>query len=229
MSPLISGCVTWNQEVAQGVRELRGTAFQDGIPLKPGMPLIPGKTLTTGAGTWMTVVVGGDALLIHDNTELLLSSRPLAQSHADPATAVDAAPQVTPTATAAGSILGYTLKRGRVLSVFSPGLRSLQTPNATIGIRGTGIYMEYEPGRTYFCTCYGASTLQARNDPSVRESIQALHHDARFIRDATTGPSILEKGPMHNHTDDELILLERLVGRIPPFVQGSSQDEGYGK
>ena len=45
---------------------------------------------------------------------------------------------------------------GAVLSVFSPGeSKTLRTSTATIGIRGTAVYLEAEESRTYVCTCYG--------------------------------------------------------------------------
>jgi len=31
----------------------------------------------------------------------------------------------------------------------------LKTPTATVGIRGTGLYVESQPDLTYVCTCYG--------------------------------------------------------------------------
>ena len=40
----------------------------------------------------------------------------------------------------------------------------LTTQTATIGIRGTGVYVEAEPSQTYFCTCYGIADVAATND-----------------------------------------------------------------
>ena len=51
------------------------------------------------------------------------------------------------------------LLTGSLLSVFGERganqALSVNTSTATIGIRGTGIYMEAEPDLTYLCTCYG--------------------------------------------------------------------------
>ena len=55
-----------------------------------------------------------------------------------------------------------TIVSGRILSVFGPGKLTIDTPLATIGIRGTGVYMEITPYRSYVCLCYGQADLQAK-------------------------------------------------------------------
>ena len=32
-------------------------------------------------------------------------------------------------------------------------------------------------------------------------------------------PMVVQKAEFNNHTDDELVMLEKLVGRVPPFVK----------
>ncbi|MBF0132543.1 MAG: hypothetical protein HQL75_08160 [Magnetococcales bacterium] len=225
LSPLLSGCVTGRKEFSEGVINFQGDVRFDGVAVTHGMKPASGGVITTGVGGRLTVVIGSDALLIHENSELHLIFPPLA---AAAGTVVhDGPPSASPTADAVRRIMGYRLKRGGVLSVFSPGLRTVQTPNATIGIRGTGIYLEYQPGRSYLCTCYGQADMQSVQEPSARETVQATHHDApRFIHDPARGVPVFEKAPMFNHTDDELILLEDLVGRQPPFVSDFSWNGG---
>ena len=66
---------------------------------------------------------------------------------------------------------GFRLVTGAVLTVFSPGRsRQLTTPTATIGIRGTAVYLEAQRGRTYACTCYGEAELGSAFDPAARET-----------------------------------------------------------
>ena len=140
-------------------------------------------------------VIGRDAFLIRERSELLTAGR---------------------------SVLTGSLRlvTGKLLSVFGRGSRSITTPTATIGIRGTGIYIEAEAERTYVCTCYGLVDLQASNMPEARETVMTTHHDApRYIYAHGEMPiKMIEPAPVINHTDAELIMLEALVGRKPPFV-----------
>jgi len=117
------------------------------------------------------------------------------------------------------------LVTGKLLSVFGSGReRRLVTATASIGIRGTGAYLEAEPARTYFCLCYGEADVAATMG-GARESVNTSHHESpRYIygdgRSRTIVPAY-----MSNHTDSELIMLESLVGRSPPntFMQGGGR------
>jgi hypothetical protein len=127
-------------------------------------------------------------------------------------------------ASAKDSILGsLRLLSGRLLSVFGARGRDeplgIRTPTATIGVRGTGVYVESGPDRSYICTCYGATRLAAVGDPASRESVQSEYHDApRYVLGDGAAGKRIEHAPVINHTDMELILIEELVGRIPPFA-----------
>ena len=95
----------------------------------------------------------------------------------------------------------------------------VSSATATIGIRGTGFYIEADPDQTYFCTCYGATEVEANNDPQSRETITASRHDrpVYIVKDGGAGNNIRD-APFVNHTDQELALIETLVGRKTPFV-----------
>src|SRR3972149_10100011 len=72
---------------------------------------------------------------------------------------------------------------------------------ATIGIRGTGVYVEAEPARTYVCTCYGEADLEPADDPAERETVRTVHHDEpRYVR-AKGMPQMIMKAPVGKHTD----------------------------
>lgn len=119
------------------------------------------------------------------------------------------------------------LLTGKVLAVFAPGKpQRVVTSTATIGIRGTGVYTEADPEQTYFCTCYGLTEINAVNDPQSKKTVKATHHDepVYILAKAKEGRSI-RPAPFINHTDQELMLIETLVGREPPFVFPS---EDYG-
>jgi hypothetical protein len=114
---------------------------------------------------------------------------------------------------------GLRIVTGALLSVFAPGrpLR-LSTQTATIGIRGTGVYVEAEPQRTYFCTCYGVADVAATNDSQSKETVKATHHDnpLYILAGEPLGRNV-RRAPFINHTDQELMMIEALVGREPPF------------
>ena len=120
-------------------------------------------------------------------------------------------------------ITGLRVLTGKLLSVF--GRRKagetlgLKTVVATIGIRGTGVYVESEPDQTYVCTCYGQADLASLTDKQSHETVVTRHHDSpRYIlADAPVGEKI-RQAPVINHTDEELELIESLVGRTVPFA-----------
>lgn len=112
------------------------------------------------------------------------------------------------------------------LSLFAGGLLSVsrgtnikvKTITATIGIRGTGFYVTSDPEQTYFCTCYGLTDVTSNFNPNSKETIKADHHDKPvYIVKDVNGDNI-RKAPLIDHTDQELTLIEALVGRTTPFV-----------
>ena len=182
--------------VEKGIYRVRGDVRVNGNPAVEGMEIKAGDVVTTGARSEAVFVSGKDAYLIRANTRFEAQG------------------------TTAGALVltGLRLVTGAALSVFSPGeQKTLRTATATIGIRGTGVYLEAEPTRTYVCVCYGTADLAASMDPSARETVQTRHHEApRYIM-GTGAPQMLMGAPVVNHTDAELTMLESLVGRRPVF------------
>lgn len=85
--------------------------------------------------------------------------------------------------------------------------------------------LESDSEETYIYTCYGTSHLQIKETPDITETVTTQHHEApRFIYAAEKR---IVLAPMFNHSDQELIMLEELVGRVPPFLKsdGSVHDE----
>jgi hypothetical protein len=174
----------------QGVRAAKGDVKVNGKPVTVGGLIRPGDTIEIGKEALASFVVGQDAFLARSNSRVELSGS---------GTLVAALQLVT----------------GGLLAVFGGGEHRLATATATIGVRGTGAYMEAEPWRTYFCLCYGSAEVAATQG-GARESYSTRHHDApRYIygdgRKRTIVPASVS-----NHSDAELILLESLVGRTPP-------------
>lgn len=154
-------------------------------------------TLVTGPGSQAIFVVGKDAFILRENSQLQLSGDNLL---------VD----------------GLRLVAGALLSVFGKSHHSVATPTAVVGIRGTGLYVEAQPDFSYVCTCYGTTVIDAVADPSRTENIKSKHHDApRYVYD----DGRIQPAPFINHTDEELMLIETLVGRTTPFALF---DDSYG-
>ncbi len=181
---------------APGLSRAEGDVRINGRAAKQGQLVRPGDAIETGAGSQAVFIVGRDAYLLRAGGRVETSGSELL---------VDTLRIVT----------------GKLLSVLGPGAKRIETRTATIGIRGTGIYIEAEPERTYVCTCYGTAELQSSQRPEIRETVTTKHHEQpRYIYGGASMPvaQMMGKAPVINHTDAELILLESLVGRKPPFV-----------
>ena len=177
----------------QGVHRLDGDVRINGTGATLGALVQPGDVITTGRNAYIMFVVGRDAYLVRESSRLELQGRSLFVS-------------------------SLRLITGKLLGVYgrSTVRRQLNTRTATIGIRGTGGYLEADPGRTYFCLCYGVADLEPINRPDLRQVYSSMHHDApRFVY-ADGRVDMMENAQMENHTDSELLLLESFVGRRPP-------------
>jgi hypothetical protein len=183
----------------QSIYDLRGPVKVNGQVAAPNTLISPHDTISTGKNGQIIFVVGKDAFLLRENSTLSLAGT---------------------------NILVHTLRlaTGALLSVFGKSEHELVVPNATIGIRGTGVYAEAQPEQSYLCTCYGITEISATGT-SQSERIESRHHDApRYI--TGNGSDRIRPAPFINHTDEELMLIETLVGRTPPF---GLFDDTYGR
>jgi len=182
--------------VRKGVARARGDVRINGKPAKQGMEVKPGDVITTGRNAELVAVIGRDAFLVRADSRIEFAGR--------------ATQRV---------VSSLRIVTGALLSVFAPGgERRIQSPTASIGIRGSGIYVETELNRTYVCTCYGEAELVPVDDPKEAETVRTTHHEQpRYIL-ARGAPRVMTPAPMINHSDAELELLESLVGREPPFA-----------
>ena len=204
IAPLLLRDVLAARKQSSGVVMSKGEVLINGSAARTGALVTPGDRVVTASGGLAVFVVGKDAFLLRENSELL-------------------------TAGSGALIASLRLVTGKLLSVFGRGQRSVATATATIGIRGTGIYLEAEAERTYVCTCYGVADLQASNMPAARETVKTSHHEApRYVYAHGEMPiKMIEAAPVKNHSDAELIMLEALVGREPPFVGSGKQYQDY--
>jgi hypothetical protein len=186
----------------QSIYDLRGEVKVNGQAATMKTLIGPNDRIETGKNAQLIFAVGKDAFLMRENSRLELSGDD------------------------SMLVAGMRLLSGALLSVFGKREHHFSTPTATIGIRGTGLYVEVEPDFSYVCTCYGTTDIGAVGDDASRETVVSRHHDApRYIyADGSSGGRI-RKAPFKNHTDLELALIEALVGRTPPF---NLFDEDYG-
>lgn len=186
-----------NAPVAPGLHKLRGNVSVNGRPAKEGQIVGAGDTVVTGPGSEAIYVIGQDAFLQRESSTVSFGA--------------DAVQNLMRVVT------------GKLLSVFGKGAtRKIQVSTATIGIRGTGCYIEDEGegarARTYFCLCYGEVELTPSAAPQERETYSTTHHDKpMYVHNDMKMPKMMVPAAVINHSDDELKLLEALVGRWPPF------------
>ena len=182
----------------RSIYRIAGEAFVNDRAADLATRIAPGDTVRTAPGGEIAFVVGGHAMLALGATTLVIDRGGQDESIV---------------------LRGLRLLSGALLSVSRDSRYQLRTTIATIGIRGTGFYAEAEADRTYSCTCYGTTDVQAAPDPASRETIQSEHHDrpVYIVKDAPAGRGI-RPAPFINHTDEELALVEALVGREPPFL-----------
>lgn len=186
-----------------GVNSLSGSATVNGQPAKVGTPIKLGDKVATSNGSQAVIVVGKDAYLLRDKTLVTFE-----ESKNKP-----------------GVLENVLIASGKVLSVFEKrdprnaekGV-TIKLPNATVGVRGTGCYIEIHDGRSYFCLCYGEAAVEGPGMPNAA-IIKTTHHENPVWLYDSGGIMKVEKAGFVNHNDEELIMLEKLNGREPPFVK----------
>ncbi|HXA48178.1 MAG TPA: hypothetical protein VNW52_11160 [Burkholderiaceae bacterium] len=182
----------------QSIYRLRGRVFVNDQEASLDTHVGPNAEVRTGTNSEAIFVVGGHAMLVRENTDLLIKGAEVEE--------------------ASFIVSALRLLTGKLLAVSRNQKYVLHTPTATIGIRGTGVYAETEPDLTYLCTCYGKTSVFARNDPLSRETVVATHHNHPLYISAKGKPGKhIQRAGFKNHTDEELLLIETIVGRTTPF------------
>ena len=172
------------------VRQVSGDVTLNGFGISRQSALRSGQSLATGADGRVWFTIGADAFFLRPNSRLRLEgSRP------------------------AGEFIDFLrLVTGALGATFQPGgRRTVSTPTATIGIRGTGVYVESGADFTYACTCFG--TTEVSSTQMERFEVSSRNHEARLIRPGVP----IARAAMERHTDEEITALEALVGRPNPF------------
>jgi len=193
----------------QSIYRISGHATVNGKEAMPDTRIIPGDTVQTAKDSEIIFVVNSHAMILRDDSHLVIETelKKTAQKNTG---------EKSP---ASLLITGLRILTGKLLSVSRDTPIRVTTATATLGIRGTGFYVESDPALTYFCTCYGTADVAAIADPGSKTTIESKHHDRPLYiaSDAERGESV-RNAPFINHTDQELALIEALVGRTTPFV-----------
>ncbi|HLF97314.1 MAG TPA: hypothetical protein VI457_09235 [Methylococcaceae bacterium] len=189
----------------RSIYRLSGKAMVNGKEADEATVIRAGDTVETGSDGEAIFAVGPDAFLVRANSRVTL------EGHDE------------------FLVVSMRVLTGAILSVFGRREHRIETANALVGIRGTGVYVEAEEKMSYVCTCYGETLLSVQGAPERSEAIRSRHHDApRYIYGGSNGG--IEPAPFKNHTDAELSIIEALVGRTPPFsflTPGRSGDGRY--
>ena len=194
-SVLAMGDIPSKLPAGRSIYKLQGMVIIDGERADLNTRVRANSLIQTGSNSRVIFVVGGDAFILRSNSELQLGGDNFL-------------------------ISGMRMITGKLLSVF--GKRDtphrIRTLTATIGIRGTGIYVESDPEQSYVCTCYGHTLVASAEDQSIQQQVVSKHHDQPLYILPGKGDNVIKPAPFINHTDVELALIEELVGRTPPFV-----------
>jgi hypothetical protein len=180
-------------DLPSGVHQLDGTATINGRAAHAGASVSLGDRIATGRASQAVIVVGSDAFLLRAKSAIEVKG-------------------------ADGVLDRLLVATGQVLSVFSKKPVAIQAANASIGIRGTGAYIEINPRSVYFCLCYGEALVEGPGMATAK-LVKTTHHEQPLLLNDEGGVMRVEPGPFLNHSDAELVMLEALVGREPPFVR----------
>ena len=186
------------RDFPQGVQKLRGDVRINGRPAAIGDLVKEKDVVTTGPDGMVVFVIEQGVYLLRDNSRFELSQVSAGVKETDITDLI-------------------RIYKGKMLGVFSRKRRKqIFTSTAVLGIRGSGAYVESEASRSYVCLCYGRAELTANAEPAIIKKLSTHHHETpRFIY--SSGEKPIRPAPVFNHTDAELIMLEALVGRKPPF------------
>lgn len=189
IAPLLL-CLPYGADASSTIHQIEGEVYVNNRLATEATAIRAGDKIVVAHGGKLAMSMGGDAFLLREGTVLEIVGQ--------------------------GLISGLRLLTGAMLSVFAKRRKSvyIATSIATIGIRGTGVYMSTQPHRLYTCTCYGETDLRMGHHV---EHISATHHNAHEISPDSGGTMEMKAMLVTDHTDDELRMLEGYVGRKPAF------------
>jgi hypothetical protein len=182
-----------SQAAPDQVHDLKGKVTINNRPATWKSDILPGDRIVTGNDGHFVFVMGQDAMMLRSRSELVI------ERHED-----------------SGGLL--RLLTGAMGAVFGRGKpRSIVAANVTAGIRGTGVYMETRGDGTYFCTCWGTVDLAATRDADDKQLVESKRHIANLITGDAKDGTRIQSAVFETHTDEEMDILEKCVGRRSPL------------
>ena len=176
------------------VHDLRGKVTINNRAATYKSEILPGDRIATGNDGHFVFVMGQDAVMLRSRSEIVIERYDDTQGFLKLLTG------------AMGAVFG----RGKPRRIFAA--------NATAGIRGTGVYTETRGDGTYFCTCWGSVDLAATEDEKDRQRIESSRHVANLISTRAEGGTRFKPSVFETHTDEEMDILEKCVGRRSPIL-----------
>lgn len=180
--------------VTDQVHDLRGKVMINNRPATYKSDVLPGDRIVTGNDGHFVFVMGQDAVMLRSRSELVIERYEDSQGLLRLLTG------------AMGAVFG----RGRA--------RRIVAANVTAGIRGTGVYMETRGDGTYFCTCWGTVDLASTDDGADARVVESKRHIANLVASSARDGSRIRPASFETHTDEEMDILEKCVGRRSPLV-----------
>lgn len=175
------------------IHQIEGDVFINQVKINSSNTIRNGDEIVVSKAGKLVFSIGKDAFLVRGGTTLQVYS-------GQEGTLVSALRLV------GGAVLGVFGKRKTTTRIY--------TSTATIGIRGTAVYAAITPQQLYTCTCYGHTDLIVGLDSA---DVIATHHNAHVVTTSKNGHSKMKAFEVLDHNDDELRMLEALVGRKPIF------------
>jgi hypothetical protein len=175
------------------IHELQGAVMVNKKPLTRASSIKNGDEIMVSPDGKLVFSMGEDAFLVRGGSTLQVYAE-------ENSVLVSALRLVT------GAMLGVYGKRKTTTHIY--------TATATIGIRGTAVYAAVSPNKLYTCTCYGHTDLIVGLE---KADVVATHHNAHVVTMGKNGNSQMKAFEVLDHNDDELRILEALVGRKPLF------------
>jgi len=182
---------------AAQIKRMEGQVTVNGKAAKTTTRIKPGDTIATAAGAKLVFAVGQDAFLLRGGSKLKLDA---SKTGKEPV------------------VSGLRLLTGALLAVLGKGARQIETTTAIAGIRGTGVYIEASAKQTYFCTCYGEVELSSRKG-NERKLVISGYHTPTMIYARPTNGKMMSGAAFKDHTDQELIMLSRVLGQTSPIEE----------
>lgn len=175
------------------IHEIEGDVFINQIKINSASKIRNGDEIVVSKNGKLVFIMGEDAFLVRGGSTL--------QVYSEGGSEVISALRLV-----GGAMLGIFGKRKTTTRIF--------TATATIGIRGTAVYVAVSPDKLYTCTCYGHTDLIVGLE---REEVLATQHNAHVVTTNSRVSSQMKAFEVIDHNDDELRMLEALVDRKPLF------------